>query len=312
MIHSKSIHVIEAKLRVYKEYESYSNWRNIILHHAFEEMEDVCLCSGRQKLECLQETVIALKNGLCETSLKLILENSADETFSKSSIERLCQEVNLYYQGKHLGNVHSSEFKCRLPFTVKEIKSDLVKKTLGEVARSFGSRVSVHLSKQIGSGIIEMLDKEFRDIYYLRSVKLDQIGEFDTLIFSTITFVATLIWSVDVNSPEWRKKVALEIHEVLGKERRFICAAILPVLKRICSPVKIDIEKVLKEIDDCIRMMVRPHQTECMYTFRYIQSMITNHSISYSKKARYSFSLFFIYNPADLLKSEKNTFTFNT
>lgn len=300
LIHSKSIHILEAKLRVYKEYGSYSKWRNIILHHAFEEMEDVCLSSGRQKLECLQEAVIALKNSLCETCLETILENSADETFSKSSIELFCQEVNLYYQGKHLGNVHSSEFKCRLTFTVNEIKSDLVKKTLGEVARSFGSRISAHLSKQIGSGIIDKLEKEFGNLYHHRfdglyGSLLVFFWAFDRLLLPSMTFVATLIWSVDVNSPEWRKKVALEIHEMLCKERHLICAAIFPELMRICSPAKINIEKVLKEIDYCIRMIVRPHQTECMYTFRFIRSMITNHGIFCSKKARYSFLLFFSY-----------------
>lgn len=273
--------MIEAKLRVYKEYDRYLNWRNIILHHAFDEIEDICLSSGRQKLECLQEAVIALKHGLCETSLRTILENSADETFSKSSINRICQEVNVYYQGNNLGNVRSSEFQCRKSSTVNEIKSDLVKKTLHEVSRSFGSRISEHISKQIESDIEEMLDKEFGNIYHPKSDILSEVIDvlveisistyFESLIRlmdTLVTFCVTLILSVNVNSKEWRKKVASEIHGILCKKRQSILAAILPELTQLCSSAETDIGKVSKKIDDCIRKMVRPHQTECMYTFR--------------------------------------------
>lgn len=87
------------------------------------------------------------------------------------------------------------------------------------------------------------------------------------IIVAMATFMATFIFSVDVNSISWRKKVANQINETVSKHRASIEYDILSEIESMCKKAKNDLEKVSMQITDVKQMIGFPDQETCKYIF---------------------------------------------
>lgn len=90
MIHSKSLRVIEAKLKVYREYKSDIDSSNIFLHHVYDDFGEVSNLCVHNKLTWLLDDVKTLSYNL--DYLNTVLENVTDMVLTEKNILKLCQK----------------------------------------------------------------------------------------------------------------------------------------------------------------------------------------------------------------------------
>lgn len=89
LIHSKSVRVIEAKLKVYREYESVIDSSNIFLQHVYDDFEKVSKLSVHNKLTWLCGVVKTLRKNL--NYLNSILKNDTESVLTEDYLLELCQ-----------------------------------------------------------------------------------------------------------------------------------------------------------------------------------------------------------------------------
>lgn len=125
LISSKSLRVIETKLRVYIEFRFDIDSQKILLQHEHDEdYDEIAKISAYKKTSGF--------NGIVEasTNLSTILDQAADRALRFGNIERICFGVDIKDEGKHVGTVDSSPYVCYSMFTVKRIKKMLFEETL--------------------------------------------------------------------------------------------------------------------------------------------------------------------------------------
>lgn len=91
LIRSESIPVVEAKLAVYRKYKHLINKRKLILHHVYEDYDDVAKLIAYERLSSVCVLVESLVNiftiGLSEFSKELKGKQPSED------IQKLCHEV---------------------------------------------------------------------------------------------------------------------------------------------------------------------------------------------------------------------------
>lgn len=93
MIHSKSLRVTEAKLKVYREYKTDIDSSNIFLQHVYDDFGEVSKLSVHNKLTWLLDVVRTLRYQL--DCLHKIIENVADIVLTEKHILKLCQKESV-------------------------------------------------------------------------------------------------------------------------------------------------------------------------------------------------------------------------
>lgn len=89
LIRSKSVRVIEAKLKVYREYNTVIESSNIFLQHEFDDFENVSKLSVHKKLTWLCGVVKTFRNNL--NNLNRILKNETNSVLTEDNFKELCQ-----------------------------------------------------------------------------------------------------------------------------------------------------------------------------------------------------------------------------
>ena len=84
-INSKSVRVIEAKLLVYRKHEEIIKSRNILIHHAFENLDEIRRTIIVHKLSSLND--IILRSDFNLNCLKIILKDTINEALLMVNIE---------------------------------------------------------------------------------------------------------------------------------------------------------------------------------------------------------------------------------
>lgn len=106
MIHSKSLRVIEAKLKVYREYKTDIDSSNIFLQHVYDDFGEVSKLSVHNKLTWLLDAVKTFRCSL--DNLNTILKNVTDIVLKEKNILTLCQKESVsshtFYHSKLRGN----------------------------------------------------------------------------------------------------------------------------------------------------------------------------------------------------------------
>lgn len=92
MIHSKSLRVIEAKLKVYKEYQAVIDSSNIFLQHVDDDFDEIAKLSVHNKLTRLCDDVQTLCKSVDLEYLNKILETAVDNALTEENISGLCLE----------------------------------------------------------------------------------------------------------------------------------------------------------------------------------------------------------------------------
>ena len=274
-IHSKSIRTIEAKLQVYKEYGyGFLERYNILLHHDMEDADSICKASGTLKIEALCRDILSIERNITLSSpeFKTILQATLQEILSCEKIREICYHVNI----EGVGTIQSSEYRCHLNSHVRYIKKELVRETLEEIGKLLGSKIALAISKHIESYLQRNLVTEFLELEAQISEEVYTVVQalifrfirifFDILaeiIVAVWNYIATFIWSVDVNSATWRKKVADEIHVKIDQNTDSITRNILDLVIKMCTETKGDLKDVLEQIRRLSKKLSLPNQSEC-------------------------------------------------
>lgn len=93
MIHSKSLRVIEAKLKVYREYKTDIDSSNIFLQHVYDDFGEVSKLSVHNKLTWLLDAVKSLRWNMYY--LYRIVKNFTDIVLTEKNILKLCQKESV-------------------------------------------------------------------------------------------------------------------------------------------------------------------------------------------------------------------------
>lgn len=279
-VHSESVHVIEAKLRVCKEYEQFISSNNILIHHTLDEYENISKSIGVQKLESVQKILTSVKKSVPVYSfLESIVERAADQPLSWQNIKDLCFEVDLWDGNTHIGTVHDREYSCYSSLTVKRLKHKLVEKILNEITKSLGSTICQGSLEHIKSRVkINLKDLYFKesDFFWgglLAAVAILLVCLFMRIfMFSDISLLnllsAPLLLTIlqrseNVNSTNWRTNVAKEVHDIILQQRKDIMSNVLLQIKDMCEKTSTNLLKVSTQIEDRIKRIILVDQNLC-------------------------------------------------
>lgn len=147
-IESTSLHAIEAKLEVYKEYENYLTSTDILLHHKFEDHNEICKRSALQRLNFLSKVVISIKDGALSDYLPTVLQNVTEQELSLDNLKTVCNKVYLRDRSESL----SSSFEMQNlgvllnPF-LKEVAKSYEMKLLQEISTYIEQKFETYFKK---------------------------------------------------------------------------------------------------------------------------------------------------------------------
>lgn len=187
MIHSKSLRVIEAKLRVYREYKTVIDSGKILLHHIYDDFEEISKLSAHSKMTWLCSVVKTLRNNL--DCLNTILEKDMDRVLTEENILTPSRKAILL-----------SDFFYFPEISTLGENKELILSTLERTLEVLGSTICSEVTKHFESHIVMMYLLELeRRIHRVLIHK----------------FVSNLSWSesknMNVNSEEIRGNVARDI-----------------------------------------------------------------------------------------------------
>lgn len=261
-IYSKSVNVVDAKLTVLLKYESDLKENTIFIHHALENAENVINFCAYKQVKSLGTAVDSISNNVPINSLGTILEAAADKVLPKDTIRDLCYGIFLQDKGDNVGSTENASYHCRSLFTVRRLKEQLVNKILNKIANTLGSEICSGILKHIQTKIkidleqnCSYLEFEISNSYF--ATITDSVGDvvvsfFSQLlgiIFTVSTLVMTSVWSVDVNSREWRQKIADDIYYTINKKKVDIMRKIMPQVEQMCFQTEQELITVSKKID---------------------------------------------------------------
>lgn len=249
--------MVEAKLKVYKTFKSHIDSENIFLHHVFEEYDEVAKLSFHRKLSWFCENIKEYSKSISEANLEKIIKEAEDKALTKTNVRDLCFGANIKDDKVDVGTAHDRSYVCYSIFRVRKLKEILVEETLQKIGESLGSEICREILRHIESRVKTKLKKD------LIPLKLELTKELFasvtvivmmaiSLFFSSWlgvlvavgTFFYTLVTTVDVNSYEWRRNVADEIHEKVTDKKSAILKKILPDIQNLCKTTSTDLKKV--------------------------------------------------------------------
>lgn len=263
-IYSKSVNVVDAKLTVFMNYESYLREHNIYIHHALEDADNVILFFAYKQVNSLLRVIESISDGFPFMNMDTILQEASEKTLSRYSIRQVCYNIFLWDKNVDVGRVDNASYNCRLVFTVRRLKEQLVEKTLNETAKAFRSEICRGVLKHIESNILTNLDENFSDL------RLKISDELFATITSVVVFavifgfinpllgiivavgyvVVTFIWSVNVNSTDWREAIADEIYETIVKNKTDIFHKIKGQVEKVCGHAQRELYEVSDTVAD--------------------------------------------------------------
>lgn len=278
-IHSESIRLIDAKLKVFLKYEQKVCRENILMYHDYEEdKDDIFKLSAIQRLESLYEKTRSQKEKVPDQSLRQIIEEAANRALSYEQIGEFCESVDVHYKGDHVGQCGHGYYICYSKSTVDIIKRDIVEETLKKTAKLFGKEICRGILEHIRPNVQKSVDEEVMKLKYRIADELFPIievviqhflvrifNDFLEIIITAWAYIVAFFRMIDVNSRSWRWKVTDEIHSVISEKIGDIINTILPHVKEICDITRDDIETVCKKIEKCKQEITLPDKEKSKY-----------------------------------------------
>lgn len=274
--------MVEAKLRVYKQYENITS-SPILIHHVFDDDEDLLKLFSAENLRSLDAIVKSTQNSVPLEDLKRIVNVAAAEVMAFRNILRLCNNVSLWDGTTIVGTSSSYKYPCRFSLKVTLLKNQLIKETLDQVTKSFASEMCQGILKHIKSKVENTLQRELDfskisisdDLYANVYVLITTV--FKTYIYpylrdavvTVVTLPTTFLWAVDVNDGEWREKVATEIYGTVREREHTVKQNILKKTSIMCEEAVEDLRSVSEKINDIKESICFPDQETRKY-FYYI------------------------------------------
>lgn len=280
LIKSDSLPIVEAKLEVYRALRYHLYFENILLHHVFENYEEIAKLSFHKKLSFLSDTIKDLSNSIPINNLTKMITDAEEKVFTNRNIRDLCHGVIIRDNGKYVGNTNDSPYVCYSMFTVRNLKRYLVEETLKSVGESLGSAICAGILSHIESKVKSELKK---DLIHLKvELTKELFATISLIVFAVIsvffspwlgllvaavTFFITLVMSVDVNSNGWRNKVANEIGEKVRDNKSAILHKVFPDIEALCKKTSRDLKSVAYSLRAHQRKIQLVDQEQCKSVF---------------------------------------------
>ena len=233
-------------LFVFQKYKSIKGFKNILIHHDFDEnLDEIRKLVVVQKLKSLSETVNSLVEVFSpefDTELKEVLK----ETLSDKSVRRTCDAVIL--QDDDI--LEANEMK---------IKQKLSK----EITKSFDLLVCQKIIKCID----ERATKRIRN--FKSSCKNTSTSTVKSMAISFSSTFEERITSAfsDIDTENYRNQIALICADLFDKKRELICEEIINQLRKICKMTTFGLRGLLVCINQLKDTFVLSDQEKCKYTY---------------------------------------------
>lgn len=255
--------VIDAKLKVYRRYQHYIEASNIILHHTYDELDELAKLYAYRRVSSYCKLLRSFVDVFPTEHINEKIANSINELLTRENIRKICREVFIVYKTDPVGSVDSEPYYCYSTFTVKDIKEDLVNETLTTAGKLLGSKICHDILQYIEKLVSEKLSEQFQNYSFQMPDTMPNIfinvfvgaivTFFKTLsgiVVTIFTFFITIISPVDVNSWDWRRKVADEIYANIDKNRMSLHRFAQDQVKKIRQKTVADLEIILLQLDD--------------------------------------------------------------
>lgn len=278
LVHSESMQVVDAKLKVYKTFKSYLEQTQIFLHHEYEDSDDIAKWIASQKIASLSDYVQSTIDLFSREHLSLVIENALKNSLTQENIRDLCCYVVIKTGYVTVGSVSSESYACRLTFTIQRLKGTLVDETLKQTAKLLGTKICNGILDHIETVVQSKLTEELRKLGFQITDEIQARieGSITYIIFEIIHSVAgvimsigaffiTLIYPVDINSKEWRQKIADEIFEKIDGNRLSLSTHILEEIMGICSKTVDDLKNILNQLTTHETKTFSIDQKKCKY-----------------------------------------------
>lgn len=247
-------------------------FRSKTLHvqHEYEDFDDIAKKSAFAKVSSFQKTILSLEDSIPFKELDEIVSEAAENFFSQLNVRDICYN-EFITDGKNVGTVNSNSYTCRLFSTVRRIKQTLVTNTLRTTFKSLGFKICKgimgyikfqmetryfyicddqrQLNIEISDTLIETISVEMTSFL---------ISICDSILFATRSFIGTFVFSVDVNSLNWRRNVADAIFLMISKHRKDIVEKAMLLVENMCTKTAEDLKKLNKSLEKW------KEKTECM------------------------------------------------
>lgn len=239
--------VIEAKKLVYDLFSDFH-----YIQHVSEDYAEVSKLSAHQKIISLTRLIKSIRESIPLDDIENIIKRVADRALSKEKITQSCFDAVI----KDSGNTKSDPYFCRSSFTIDRLKQELVEQTLQEITKSFGSEILNEIQLRFASEELNPGELSWGSILYesayvsFFAAIVGSVNVLAGIVVAVAGFFHTFISSVDVNSREWRKKVAKQIHEKVNENRRKTLEEISSNIKQRCEETDDQLKSVCKQLED--------------------------------------------------------------
>lgn len=246
-VYSKSLHVIDAKLSVYKKYEHDMESKNILLHHDYEEEDEIIKRSRVQKLASSIKDVLLIRQHIPTEKMESLIQNTIENELSNERIRDICYKVS-----------QDARIKTEDAFFLFWREQPVI-----EIARIFAEKISSQI-------IFAMKNcKELKTKINYNEMKNEIKAKFtpflhpmvDILTPSTSECIDLCLTVDDRNLEDVLKSVADGIFANV-RERKIV-DEILPLLGYICTQTQNDLLEVSKRINEDKNKIVLQNGKEC-------------------------------------------------
>lgn len=252
--------VIKAKKIVHKRYKPRLCSELHYIQHVSEEYAEISKLSAHQKVMSYKRLVESIRGSIPLKDIANIVKRAADRALSKENITQLCFDAVL----QECGNVNSGPYACRSFFTTERLKRELLDKTLADISNYFGSAIHDGIKRHIASEVNRKFNPgevywEFDShLFFSVNFVVSHIGKcvFETVkpLLSTIMMfrrvLFTFIFSVDVNSVDWRRNVANDIYEILTENGENILKEITVNLEKGSKTTTDQLTSVCEQLEE--------------------------------------------------------------
>lgn len=281
-IFSTSVRTIEAKLRVYQEYENEIGSQNILLLHEFEDIDDICNLSEDQQCKDLYNGVKLVRESIPVDELQCIVKNATCEALRRENIRKICNAVHVYDGDENVGTSADRSYVCFSILTVRRIKKVLAKETLEELARYIGKEICKGILRYIESKVDAKLKHQLKDFdiqfseetlirmtvviaVVVISIIVTLFGFIIEAIAITVMAVVVVMMPIDVNSREWRNKIADEVYKDVIEKEGSIIQQIMPTVRKMCVGTQYELKSIMEKINAYKKVITLIDQTKRTY-----------------------------------------------
>lgn len=167
LIHSKSVQVVDAKLKVYKTFKSYMGHGHIFIHHEYEDNDDIARWIACEHIVPSCAYLESVIESISETHIVSVLDDAFNNSFTRENIRELCYTIFIQTEDETIGAVGSQSYVCRLSLNVQRLKRILVKETINRTAMFLGTKICSgilhHMEEMVQDKIMKLTRLQFSD-----------------------------------------------------------------------------------------------------------------------------------------------------